>query len=289
MEEFVRIALSFPPVLFSLMLVVVVIYWIFMVLGFLDLDLFDFDVDLDVDLDLDVDIAAKGLIDGAAKGLIDGAAATSADGLHGIFASIFSALSIGRVPVTISFSIFTLAAWAMSFAGVHYLENALGEPLGWLPQTGLLVATFFTSLIVAGTAVKPLRGLFATHTRRGQDTLIGKLVRVSTGRVDSKFGQATLEDGGAGLILSIRCDDADNNLQRGQKALIVGYDEPSNIYFVEPYDNFLHQKNSDLDTAFDFDVPNPNPVLSTKNLASSHLTSAEATTAATHNASGEKQ
>src|SRR5690554_761236 len=221
MEEFVRIALTFPPVLFSFMLFVVVIYWIFMVLGVLDLDLFDFDIDLD----MDVDIAADGLADASIE--------AAADSTHGIFAAIFSALSIGRVPVTISASIFTLFGWAMSFAGVHYLENAIGNPLGGLVKTAVFTATVILSLIVAGTVVRPMRGLFTTTTRRGQDTLIGQLVRVSTGRVDHKFGQATLEDGGAGLILSIRCDDTENHLKRGQQALIVGYDEPSNVYYVE--------------------------------------------------------
>lgn len=276
MEEFVRIALTFPPVLFSFMLIVVVVYWIFMVLGVLDLDLFDFDVDLDLDVDLD--IATDAGLEGAAESA------------QGIFAAIFSALSIGRVPVTISFSIFTLFGWAMSFAGVFHLENTVGEPLGWLVKTGVFAATFILSLVIAGTVVRPMRGLFETTTRRGQDTLIGQLVRVSTGRVDSKFGQATLEDGGAGLILSIRCDDTENNLQRGQQALIVGYDEPSNIYYVEPYDNFLPPKSNESNTTLDFTAQNPADVLVHQNLEQTPvITTAEAKTTAPHNASGEKQ
>lgn len=225
MDAFLHIALSFPPVLFSALLVLVVIYWFFVILGVLDLDLFDFDLDLDldVDLDLDADVAVDGALEGGSKAL----------------AAIFSALSLGRVPVTISLSILTLYAWILSFSGTYWLTNSLGAAPGFLLRSGLFLASLFVATAAAGLTVRPLRGLFETTTRRGQETLIGKVCVVTTGQVSDSFGQATLEDGGAGLNLSIRCDTEDNGIKRGDKVLIIGYDNEHSYYLVEPYESLM--------------------------------------------------
>jgi hypothetical protein len=94
-----------------------------------------------------------------------------------------------------------------------------GSAIGAVPLTGL--------------SVRPMAGLFTTDSARGRDTLVGKICVVSTGRVDGTFGQATYDDGGAGLIVQVRCDRK-NGLKRGDQALIIDYDKGRESFSIEP-------------------------------------------------------
>jgi len=253
MGEFLRIALTFPTAFYSLLLIVVVAYWLFVMVGVLDLDLFDVDVDLDLDLDVDIGIdgAADGALEGAADGAVDGAAEAGLEGGASagakVLASVFSALSLGLVPITISFSFFTLYGWVLTFSGVYYLATVITP----LIAGGLFAGATILALVMAGITVRPMRGIFQTHTKHGQDTLIGSVCVVTTGRVDARFGQANFSDGGAGLILPVRCDTKDNGIKRGDRVLIIGYDSETRLYQVEPYE---HMDGRRAETELDFDT-----------------------------------
>ena len=54
-----------------------------------------------------------------------------------------------------------------------------------------------------------------------------------------RFGQAEMADGGAGLLLHVRCADDDNGLGRGDEALVLEYDEQRDVYLVEPMKRLL--------------------------------------------------
>ena len=71
--------------------------------------------------------------------------------------------------------------------------------------------------------------------------LIGKVVKIDTSRVDDKFGSAKADDGGAGLIIQVRCDSA-NKLTRGSNALVVSFDDDREAYEVTPVDDILPSK-----------------------------------------------
>src|SRR5690606_2943422 len=87
------------------------------------------------------------------------------------------------------------------------------------------VALPLTSLVT-----RPLAPLFRTTPGRGHADLVGKIVVVKTQKVDARFGQGTLDDG---LLLSVRCEDAEA-LKRGDRALILGWDEEKEAFEVEP-------------------------------------------------------
>jgi len=68
-------------------------------------------------------------------------------------------------------------------------------------------------------------------TKRAQ--LVGKLCTIGTGTVTERFGEATLEDGGAGLVVRVRVEAGDK-LGRGDQAVIVGYDDETQEFTVAP-------------------------------------------------------
>ncbi|QDG51378.1 hypothetical protein FIV42_11685 [Persicimonas caeni] len=187
----------------------------------------DLDVDADVDGDFDVDA--------------DGPSA-------GIMHSLMAAIGLGTVPVTIIGSIVTLAAWFLSFAAVYYLGPMLGTSV--FAGLGIVVVSFVLSLPITSVFTHPLKGIFKTHTHTGGQTLVGKLCKVTSGSVTQTFGQAEVDDGGAGLLVSIRCE-TEGLLKRGSRALIIEYNAEQDIYFVEPYDNLLADDDDEVvfDTA----------------------------------------
>ncbi len=214
MDQFIAIALSPPTVVFTALLALMLVYWVFVMLGALDLELFDPGGALE---------GAEGAAEGAGE-----AAAEGADGIEG-FAGVLSALRLRHAPLTVVASFVSLFGWLGSYFGMRYLAPILplGDVLSALivALAAALIALPFTSLVT-----RPLAPLFRTTPARGHADLVGKVVVVKTQKVDGGFGQGTLEDG---LLLSVRCEDADA-LKRGDRALILGWDEEKEAFEVEP-------------------------------------------------------
>src|SRR5690606_19538506 len=103
--------------------------------------------------------------------------------------------------------------------------------------SGLLVLATVLALLVSNQLAVPLAPVFDTHEAKRRDDLIGKIVEVRTGHVDAQFGQATAEDGGAGLIVQVRCEPG--RLTRGQRALVISHDPERETYEVEPLDELF--------------------------------------------------
>jgi hypothetical protein len=137
-------------------------------------------------------------------------------------------------------TILSAFGWVGCVLGTMLVEPAW---LGWgLPRWGLgillLLGSFVIALPLTSIIIRPLGPLFATRAAKSRHDVIGKVCVISTGRVDGRFGQATLADGGAGLILDVRCDTP-GALRQGDKALLVSWDAEREAFEVEPLDAML--------------------------------------------------
>lgn len=101
-------------------------------------------------------------------------------------------------------------------------------------RTKLVIAA--GASIAAAGLVKAVRGWKkkgeAARATRGADAMVGKECDVTTLEVSSHFGQGIVQDGGPGIIVSIRCEEP-NDLERGSRARIVAYHAGSDSYSVE--------------------------------------------------------
>jgi hypothetical protein len=236
LNELVVASLQFPTAVFTIALGIVIVYWLFVLIGALDIDLFGGDVDVDVSG------AAKGIGDvltGGAKGGAEalhtggdaGDVGGDADGdLDG--GGLWHVLGLGDVPVTISASLITVLAWVGSLLAMHYL--GIG---GWLTLVVLVVAVVI-ALPIAALLIRPIAPVFAVKEGKSNADYVGHVCTVTTGRVDNSFGQATIEDGGTVLAIAVRCDRA-GVLTRGDKALIIEFDGERQAYIVEPSKDVL--------------------------------------------------
>ncbi|ATB39189.1 hypothetical protein CYFUS_004630 [Cystobacter fuscus] len=225
MTDFLAAILAFPTVLFTIPLGVVVGYWLTVIVGAVGIDVLDGDV--------------GGALEGGAKGAVEGGAKAALEGhSHGSFLDV---LGFGGVPTTVSVSFVVFLSWLLSLAVGRPLQTLLGALPGVLVTGGLAALCLGVGAVLAGFAVRPLRPLFAVQQAPRRAELMGRVCVVASGRVDGRFGHATVEDGGAGLILNIVCDKA-NELKRGEKALILAYDATRDAYEVEPVDWLLPQE-----------------------------------------------
>lgn len=258
MAEVLSLSLSFPAVIYTALLGVVLVYWLFVIVGAIDLS-HGSEGALD-GLGGDSLIgAAKGSMEGAAKGLLEGSAASSleaadggefADGgdgtdvHHGALPALLSALGLRSVPVTIVASLLITFSWLVATVLMQLVVRDAAALRGWLAWLVLVIAPVL-ALPLTAIAARPLSPLFAHRRAPAKSDLLGKTCVVRTGRVTSKFGEALLENGGPGLVVSIRFD-GDHQLKRGDVALLVDWDPHRDSFIVEPMAQLLSHESTKL-------------------------------------------
>lgn len=201
------IQFAFEPVnfFFTLLLGLVLIYWITVILGLFDLSLFD----VDLDMDGDVDVQAEG----------------------GIFHSIAEFFALGDVPLMVLLSVLILSLWTLSMIVNHYLN----------PNDSVLVALAYLvpELIVACGVTKivliPAARLFSglTDEKEAAKPIIGQLCIVMTTEVSKKLGQAEIATGGNPILLNV-VSSGDHVFHKGDEAVIVDKDDKRGIYLIAP-------------------------------------------------------
>jgi hypothetical protein len=243
MTEFLAAILAFPTVLFTIPLGIVLGYWLTVMVGAVGIDLLDGhfgDFALGAKAGM-LEGGVKGAVEGGAKAAMEGGAkaATEALGRDGV--SFLETLGFGGIPTTVSVSFVVFLSWLLSLAVSPPLKQVLGFLPGGLVDGGLTVLCLGLGVVLAGLAVRPLRPLFTTQQAPRRSELMGRVCVIASGRVDGRFGSATLEDGGAGLLLHVVCDK-DNTLKRGERALVLAYDAARDAYEVEPVDWLLPEE-----------------------------------------------
>ncbi|MGR9053138.1 MAG: ubiquinone biosynthesis protein, partial [Gammaproteobacteria bacterium] len=119
------------------------------------------------------------------------------------------------------------AAWLLPFLPDGLPSVAAGS--------AVLVLGFVFAIYCTGKITRPLSRLFVTHEARSNNSLVASFCEITSLSVNDKFGQAKVEDGGAGLIISVRADTP-NNLKKGDRALIYEYDPEKNLYFISKHE-----------------------------------------------------
>ncbi|KAF0863102.1 hypothetical protein [Pseudomonas sp. LD120] len=210
MEIFLQTVLSFPTVLFSFMLCLAVIYWAVVAMGMVEVDLLDFEAD----------------------SLLEGAHAT--EGLAGLLIKF----KLNGVPVTLVLTLLMFFSWFLTYFVELYVLSHL--PLGWLRYPlGLLLAVLalFLAAPVCAAICRPLRPLFRKMEATTSQSVLGQTAVVRSGRVTLEHGEAVLENGGAGLILRVRADEA-RAFKRGDRVVLLEYLQAQHAYRVITEDEF---------------------------------------------------
>lgn len=211
MELFLQTSLSYPVVLLSFALCVAILYWFIAALGIVEVDLLDIEVESSLE---NHSLQPEGL------------------------AGLLLKLGLNGVPVTLIFTLLFFFAWLFCYFAELLLLRFL--PLGILRYPlGLIVvlAALVLAVPVVGMLTRPLRPLFRKLEGTSSQSILGQIAVVRSGRVSLTQGEATLEDGGAGLILRVRADEA-QGFKRGDRVVLLEYLEAEHAYRVITEEEF---------------------------------------------------
>jgi len=195
---------AFPTVIFTVILGVAVLYWLVAVLGLVDIDIIDLDVEPDA----------------------------SSGSAGDVLAGLLLRFGLQGVPVTIIVTFVALFGWLLSYY-LSYLFFSIfpGIFFRYLLGIPVFLVSLFVAVMITAQIIKPIRTLFQKAQQHTEKSLIGQTVIVRTSRVDASFGEAVMEDGGAGLILKVR-SAGDRKYEKGEKVVLLEYDVEDNNYRV---------------------------------------------------------
>ena len=233
MPELLAVVFAFPTVVFTVLLGVVLVYWLFVVLGAVHIDGLGGD--------------HSGLLDGGgAHGIdvgdvhgvdLDGGAGGDGDldagDNDGALGAVANALHLKSAPASVVLSVLITLSWLLSVLAMEAVTGVLTGVAHTIAGVAVFVVAPMIALVLTSFVVRPLARLFVPHTAKGHRDLVGKVCVVRTGSVDAGFGEATMEDGGAGLVVRVRVD-GESALRRGDQAIIVAWDEARDAFTVAP-------------------------------------------------------
>jgi len=203
-----QILSGYPTGIYTVLIGVLLVFWLFAILGALDIDILSFDSDLDMDVDIDADVEIPG------------------------FLGLMHTLGLTGVPFTIVLTVLVFLAWVMTyFISATLLVLVPTTLLKVLVGTGVIVGTFMLAVPVTAKIVSPLRKLAMENRAKSNKDFLGGKCKVTSQTVDDSFGQGKIQTKGASLVVMIRADTP-NEMKKGDVVRPISYDEANNTYFV---------------------------------------------------------
>jgi len=211
MLEVLQHAIALVNLPFTVLVALVLIYWVFSLLGALDLDFLSFDFDAETELD------------------VDGAHAS-----HGLLFGVGRFLHLDAVPFMIALSFIAVFGWMASLILNGFLNPGFNAWIG----LGLLPVSLIVSALATRLTLTPFRGVFSRirQTEEKGPPILGQVGHVITSEVTDKFGMAELDQDGVHLKLQIRVQTGET-LTRGDQVLFVKRDDDSGAFYVRKADS----------------------------------------------------
>lgn len=214
MDTFLTIATSFPTAIYSVLMIVVVAHWLFAALGILEIDTVD------------------GLLPDEFGG--DGADGTAPSGIGGLLMKF----GLHGVPVMVIVTIIAIVGWTFTYLiDLHVLSRLSPGAFGVLADIGALIGGVLLSIPVARIVLAPVRRLMRRYESVTQRPLLGRYAEVRSPEITQHHGTAWVEDGGAGLILQVRCATP-GLFVRGDRVVLIEYIDEENAYRVISSEEF---------------------------------------------------
>ena len=220
MTEFLTTALTFPTLLYSILLAFCVVYWL---------------------------LAATGLVDSdTIHGLLH-----HHDGLDGMHthhhhetatdgAGILARLGLSGVPFMLILSVLAFFGWLITYFAQLLFLQFLPDPLRMLVGIGVLVAALLPGLLLTSLLLRPVARLIMKLRPPVPPSVLGKAGNVISPQVTEREGRAEFDDGGAGLILQVRTLPGER-LARGDRVVLIEHLESDNTYRVTSETAFHQQ------------------------------------------------
>lgn len=231
MPDFIFIISTFPTAIYTVLLVVVIFYWLVSSLGLIDLDGLVGDVNLPDGVDgLD---GADGALDG-----LDGAESAG----EGAVAGLLFKLGLHGVPLSFVITLVVLLGWIVSYFAMGALYNNLiiSGIFRWLAGAGVFILSLGIAIFFTSRMMRPVRKFITRQQQQAQVSarfLVGEVVVIRSGVADHERGEARHSEGASDLILQVRCEEG-ASFKKGDRAVILQYNPGDHTYQIVSEDEF---------------------------------------------------
>lgn len=188
-----------PTILLGLILV----YWITVILGLIDIDLIDFDVDLDLD-------GGEGF-----------------DGFQGVLAF----LNLRDMPVMIVFSILALVFWGLAML-LYFLPITPGGFFNGI----CLIPAFVLSIVLTKLITNPLKNVFRNSygdSETQETAIIGQFVTMTCDLKDQRLGQAEVKRDGASILINVKGEIQGETFKKQEEVYVTRKDDRDVYYIIK--------------------------------------------------------
>jgi hypothetical protein len=199
-----------PNLFASIVMGVVLIYWLMVIAGAADIELFDFDIDIGADVDIDGDI--------------DVGSATSVGFV------VLRFLNIGQVPLVIWGSVFVIGFWISSLAFTLFFDDRTTYS-DYTTVALYVLRNFAIGVFGAKLITTPMVPWFEIDEGPKPEELVGKSCEVTAPLKADSRGQASFRTNAAPLLIHVRCEK--DEFRKGDTARIVAYDAETKTYLIE--------------------------------------------------------
>ena len=218
MQELIEISFSPVNAFFTIMSIIMLLYWIMVIVAGLDPELFS--IDFDSDMDSNFDHPAKDFPD-----RVDGPETSG-------FMKILEFFNFDELPLMFILTIMFIRMWFVSINLTFYLgiESTL---IGFV----LLIPNLILSLFIVKLFSKPLSYLYKQVNHKGEPEIdfLGRRCSVFSSLDHLSTGQVQLLVNGDPIKLHAR-SNTEAQLNAGEQAVIVGESEDKRYYLVEKFD-----------------------------------------------------
>ena len=225
MTELLQAAFSPVNLMYTLLLILVLIYWLSVIIGAMDFGSLDVDFDLDADLDFDVDAD------------VDVDTDTDMHSSSGGIAAVLHFFNFGKMPFMIVMSFLVLFAWSINVLANFYLGN--GSPIFAI---AMLIPNLFVSLCLTKIITTPIIPAFKGMDKGAEDIdYIGQVCTLTLPATSSKMGQAEVNYKGSPLLIYVKADpDSNEILKKGEEAVIVQQQKDKSLFIIRRMSNLVH-------------------------------------------------
>ncbi|QUI22157.1 hypothetical protein HZI73_07510 [Vallitalea pronyensis] len=198
MLELLKYAFTGVNVIPTVLLGLVLLYWIIAIIGALD---FDF---LDIDLDLD----------GAEQGP---------------FYGILAFLNVAELPFMLVFSLLVLIFWMLAMF-MYYIP----VPVGGLLNGLLFIPAIGVSMMITKFVTMPLKGIFKYSNMQDErgNGVIEELCTLTCNVNNGRLGQAKIKRDGASIVINVKSEFDGESFNKDEVAFVSRKDEEKNVYYI---------------------------------------------------------
>ncbi len=200
MSELFENAVTGVNIIPTVLLGLIIIYWITVILGALDIDF------LDIDLD-------------------------GAENTTGPFYAVLAFLNIVELPLMFVLSMIILIFWIIAML-MYYLP----VPVGGVENAILFIPALILSMVVTKIITQPMKNLFSNSFVRDNriNQVVGQSCTLMCNVENGRLGQAKVKGDGASIVINVKSENGEA-FQKNEIACVISKDLEKNIYYINKY------------------------------------------------------